>query len=69
VTRWGFDPEILFLAHRSGLKVAEVPVRWGHDERSKIHPIRDGLRMAADAMRVRWFALAGKYQKPAPSRR
>jgi glycosyltransferase involved in cell wall biosynthesis len=69
VTRWGFDPEILFLAHRSGLKVAEVPVRWGHDERSKIHPIRDGLRMAADAMRVRWFAFSGKYQKPAPPRR
>lgn len=65
VTRWGFDPEILFLAHRSGLKVAEVPVRWGHDERSKIHPVRDGLRMAADAMRVRWLALTGKYQKQA----
>ena len=69
VTRWGFDPEILFLAHRSGLKVAEVPVRWGHDERSKIHPIRDGLRMAADAMRVRWFALSGKYQKASMSHR
>lgn len=61
VTRWGFDPEILFLAHRLGLKVAEVPVRWGHDEGSKIHPVRDGLRMAADALKVRWNAMAGKY--------
>jgi len=61
VTRWGFDPEILFLAHRLGLKVAEVPVRWGHDEGSKIHPVRDGLRMAADTLKVRWNAMAGKY--------
>lgn len=62
ITRWGFDPEILFLAHRQGLRVVEVPVKWGHDERSKIHPIRDGLRMAADAMRIRWYSLTGKYQ-------
>lgn len=68
ITRWGFDPEILFLAHRSKLKVAEVPVSWGHDERSKIHPIRDGVHMAADAIRVRWFAVSGKYQKAALSR-
>jgi dolichyl-phosphate beta-glucosyltransferase len=61
VTRWGFDPEILFLAHRLGLKVAEVPVRWGHDEGSKIHPVRDGLRMAADTLKVRWNAITGKY--------
>ncbi|MFI5106252.1 MAG: dolichyl-phosphate beta-glucosyltransferase, partial [Terriglobales bacterium] len=61
VTRWGFDPEILYLAHRLKLKVAEVPVAWGHDERSKIHPLRDGMRMGLDAMRVRWYAMSGKY--------
>ena len=63
ITRWGFDPEILFLAHRMGLKVAEVPVRWGHDERSKIHPVRDGVRMASDAIRTRWYAVRGRYPK------
>lgn len=26
---WGLDPEILFLAKKSGFKVAEVPVVWG----------------------------------------
>src|SRR5436309_4724596 len=25
---WGFDPEILFLAHQSGFRIAEIPVRW-----------------------------------------
>ena len=28
IEQWGFDPEILFLARRSGFKVAEVPVLW-----------------------------------------
>lgn len=64
ITRWGFDPEILYLAHSLGLKVAEVPVYWGHDERSTIHPWRDGMLMGRDALKIRWYALSGKY-KPA----
>jgi glycosyltransferase involved in cell wall biosynthesis len=65
ITRWGFDPEILYLAHSLGLKVAEVPVSWGHDERSTIHPWQDGMLMGRDALKIRWYALSGKY-KPAP---
>jgi dolichyl-phosphate beta-glucosyltransferase len=58
---WGFDPELLFLASRLGLKVAEVPVLWGHDDRTRIHPLADGSRMALEMLRIRWYALAGKY--------
>lgn len=61
ITRWGFDAEILYLAHRFHLKVAEVPVAWGHDERSTIHPWRDGMRMGRDALKVRWYALTARY--------
>jgi len=31
-----FDPEILWLARRYSYKVAEFPVRWEHDENSRI---------------------------------
>jgi len=62
IHRWGFDAEILYLAHHFKFKVAEVPVAWGHDARSTIHPFRDGLRMAADAFRIRWLSLTGKYR-------
>jgi glycosyltransferase involved in cell wall biosynthesis len=61
INRWGFDPEILYVARRSRLKVAEVPVAWGHDDRSTISPIRDGMRMGTEALRVRWYSMAGKY--------
>jgi hypothetical protein len=61
IERWGFDPEILFLARQAGFKVAEVPVRWAHDDRSRINPVADGLRMAMEVLAVRWYALPGKY--------
>ena len=58
---WGFDPEILFLAGRLGFKVAEVPVVWAHDEGTRIHPLADGSKMLLEILRIRWYALAGKY--------
>jgi glycosyltransferase involved in cell wall biosynthesis len=61
IERWGFDPELLFLARQAKLRVAEVAVEWAHDERSKIHPLRDGMRMFVDLLRVRWYAWTGKY--------
>ena len=61
IERWGFDPEILFLARRAGFKTVEVPVRWGHDNGTRINPVADGSRMVADMLRVRWYSLSGKY--------
>ena len=58
---FGFDPELLFLAARSGLKIREVPVRWSHAEGSKIRFLRDGIRMFLDLVRIRWNYLAGRY--------
>lgn len=58
---WGFDPEILFLAKRYGLRVVEVPVSWAHDHRSKINPMLDGARMFSELMRVRLNSITGKY--------
>ena len=63
ITRWGFDAEIIYLAHHMKLKVAEVPVTWGHDERSKIHPWRDGFYMGLDTLKIRWNAMTGAYSK------
>ena len=65
IERWGFDPEILFLARKFKLKTVEVPVEWAHDHRSKISPLRDGLRMGREVLEVRWHDLRGRYQQPA----
>jgi glycosyltransferase involved in cell wall biosynthesis len=61
IERFGFDPELLFLAHRHGLSVAEVPVRWAHDTGSRVHVLGDGLRMVEDLAVIRWNSLIGRY--------
>ena len=68
IERWGFDPELLYLARRNGFKIAEVPVAWAHDERSKLHPIKDGFKMGVEVMHVRWNALTGKYSGELPKK-
>ncbi|HWC15574.1 MAG TPA: dolichyl-phosphate beta-glucosyltransferase [Terriglobales bacterium] len=69
IERWGFDPEILFLARRYGLRVAEIPVSWAHDHRSKINPLRDGTRMLGELLRVRMNSMGGKYVAPSTQAR
>jgi len=61
IERWGFDPEILFLARRAGLRVEEVPVLWAHIEGTRLHPFRDGMRMFVEVLRIRWNAMKGEY--------
>src|SRR5580693_9968271 len=61
IERWGFDPEILFLARKFGFRVDEVPVRWGHVGGTRIHPLIDGARMFQEMLRIRWYDLTGKY--------
>ena len=63
IERWGFDPEILFIARKRGYRVQEVPVSWAHDERTRISYLKDGTRMLQDIAIVRWNALLGRYNK------
>ena len=62
IERWGFDPELLYLAKKFGFKVVEIPVVWGHSGGTRISPLRDGTRMFLEMLRVRWNALTGKYE-------
>lgn len=66
IERWGFDPEILFLARKFGFKVAEVPVAWGHSGGARINPLIDGARMFQEMLRIRWYSLSGKYNGDGP---
>jgi len=69
VEGFGFDPEILFLAKRHGLRAVEIPVRWAHDPATKVNVIRDSLRMFRDLVRIRWNWLLGRYSRKAENRK
>jgi glycosyltransferase involved in cell wall biosynthesis len=67
IERWGFDPELLFLAKLYKQRVSEVPVEWAHAGKSKINPVADGIKMFGELLSVRWNDMSGKYAKAATS--
>jgi dolichyl-phosphate beta-glucosyltransferase len=69
IERWGFDAELLYLAEKYGLSVAEIPVAWSHRHGIRINPLLDGIRMLGETLVIRWNAFSGKYPLSATSGR
>jgi glycosyltransferase involved in cell wall biosynthesis len=63
IERFGFDPELLYLARHHGLKSTEIPVRWAHSPATKINMLRDSILMFIDVFTVRWNSLLGRYRR------
>ena len=60
---FGFDVELLFLAQKWKLSIAEIPIDWYYRSHSKIRPLKDSLRMIRDLLTVRWNNFRGRYNK------
>jgi dolichyl-phosphate beta-glucosyltransferase len=58
---FGFDIELLYEAHRAGLRMNEIAVRWDHRDGSKVSFLRDGIRMLRDVVTVRKRGARGFY--------
>jgi dolichyl-phosphate beta-glucosyltransferase len=63
IERFGFDPELLYLARHHGLRSIEIPVRWGHSPATKVNMMRDSIQMFLDVFIIRWNAITGKYPR------
>lgn len=63
IERFGFDPELLFLAKRHGLSAVEIPVRWAHSPATRVNMLRDSLKMFFEVLAIRWNALLGRYPR------
>jgi dolichyl-phosphate beta-glucosyltransferase len=53
IDRFAYDVEILAIARRRGIAIAEVPVLWFNSPESKVAIGRDSLRMLWDLLRIR----------------
>jgi len=53
IDRFAFDVELLYLAKLSGLRSCEVPVRWDHNDGSKVNVLRDSWRMFLEVRAIR----------------
>lgn len=56
----GWDLEVLLLARRLGLKVAEVPVHWNYQYTRHVHTWRDALRGLRELFRLRRLVQASE---------
>src|SRR5258707_11500854 len=67
IDRFGFDVELIYLAHLARLRLREVPVRWDHNTGGELDASgnysRDSLRMINEVRRIRRAADAGEYSE------
>lgn len=57
-----FDVEILFIAQKWGLKIAEVPIHWTHIKTDRVDAVRTSLKMFLDLLKIRMASFQGKYE-------
>ncbi len=67
IDRFGFDVELIYVAHLAQLRLQEIPVRWDHTAGGPLDASgnysRDSLRMINEVRRIRRAAAAGKYSE------
>jgi len=56
IERFGFDPELLYLARHHGLRTVEIPVRWGHSAATKGACCATAFRFCRYFFTIRWNA-------------
>ena len=70
IERFGFDPEVLYIARKQGWRLMEMPVVWNHAEggelQSKLNYMRDSINMFTDLLRIRFNDIKGDYQSSPP---
>lgn len=59
---YGYDFEALMAARELGYAIAEVPIRWSHQEGSKVRLLRDGFKMLWDLLSLR-LSFRGRLRK------
>jgi len=55
IVGFAFDVEILFIARRLSLSIAEIPVNWISQPGSKVNLIKDSIGMLWDISQIRWL--------------
>jgi len=63
VDRFAYDVEILYLAHRRGIRIAEIPVIWRNSPQTRVRVLLDPFLMLADLARIALRQGTGGYRE------
>jgi dolichyl-phosphate beta-glucosyltransferase len=61
LTGWSFDIELLFIARQRGYLITEVAIPWFYHQESKVHAVRDALKILIDIRTIRKNHTQGLY--------
>ena len=67
LTGWSFDAELLFIAQRLGYNIIEVPITWYYKPGTRLHIVKDSIKMASDLFTIRRNADQGMYDQKTQS--
>ncbi|HSC26982.1 MAG TPA: hypothetical protein VLD67_06885, partial [Vicinamibacterales bacterium] len=56
----------LYIAHRAGLRIVEVPIEWHYRADSRLSMTRDAVGMLREVLEIRARGRRGEYD-PAPA--
>jgi dolichyl-phosphate beta-glucosyltransferase len=62
LTRFSFDLEVLALTKAFGYRIKEIPIEWEDSPHSTVDPVKDGLKILRDAIRVKIHLMRGDYK-------
>lgn len=63
---FGYDFEALMIARDLGYRIDETPIRWSHQEGSKVVLMRDGPRMIRDLVKLRLMGKSARLKPREP---
>ncbi len=63
IDRWGFDSEIIFVSHKLGYKIFEIPVAWSHDPSTKVKFPQDVFSSLIELILIRFYNFVGAYNR------
>lgn len=61
IYKFGFDPEILYIAKCHNLKYKEVPIQWKNDFDSKLNPFTDTFFIGFELIKIKLKSLLRHY--------
>ncbi|MHC4271640.1 MAG: dolichyl-phosphate beta-glucosyltransferase, partial [Planctomycetota bacterium] len=53
IDRWGFDSEILYIAHKQRFSIKEIPIIWQNNPHTKVKFPKDLVRSFVDLLEIR----------------